>query len=174
MHNWMSPHNQLFDQSRFSAKRQQSRLDKARKILNVYFNVLHFITLYLLTYIFIQMQSFYFLPDKIRKKQHYIITVSHHDIIYIIKSQLTVLQKKKIETFYCTIFKFEFLNIISVSPFRDSMWNKQPVNNNNNTLKNTKSYICMGPIMGRNDILHTQKKKHVLVSFVIFYNIKHE
>ena len=169
MHNWMSPHNQLFDQSRFSAKRQQSRLDKARKILNVYFNVLHFITLYLL-YIFIQMQSFYFLLDKIRKKQHYIITVSHHhDIIYIIKSQLTVLQKK-IETFYCTIFKFEFLNIISVSPFRDSMWNKQPVNNNNNTLKNTKSYICMGPIMGRNDILHT-KKRSMFQCHLLFFTI---
>lgn len=127
---------------------------------------------YLLIYLY-KCSHFIFYLIKYEKNS-IILSLSHIMILFISSNHNWLFYKKKIETFYCTIFKFEFLNIISVSPFRDSMWNKQPVNNNNNTLKNTKSYICMGPIMGRNDILHTQKKKHVLVSFVIFYNIKHE
>ena len=152
----MSPHNQLFDQSRFSAKRQQSRLDlKVEKILNVYFNVLHFITLYLLIYLY-KCSHFIFYLIKY-EKNNIILSLSHIMILFISSIHNWLFYKKKKNwdflLYYFQIWVFKHYICFPFSWFHV----EQPVNNNN-TLKNTKSYICMGPIIGRNDILHTKKR----------------
>ena len=90
------------------------------------------------------------------EKNNIILSLSHIMILFISSIHNWLFYKKKIETFLLYYFQIWVFKHYICFPF--SWFHvEQPVNNNN-TLKNTKSYICMGPIIGRNDILHTKKR----------------